>query len=258
MLPTQTVTRMNVELSSMNRETVPQDYSPSESAVNESHWTGDINGAPRMSLDKPSRSEALRWQDGRPSSAPVAGATGISQSRPLPRNSKARQNLHLPPFKSLGIVVPHPDFLLTPPYETDIKWNAASQDPAELPPTTPILHPTSVTSEGTTPETPHVHEFISETTTSTSTITQTPAQGAMTEEAGLDEDNVERSSWLEQTVDVACKPRPFRNRPTLTDNIQRRQLRAAMQPNTCSMCSVIHNRARSRTRPYLHRRSLLP
>lgn len=250
---------MNVELSSsMNRETVPQDYSHSESAVTEAHWTGDIDGAPRTSLDKPSISEALRWQDERPSSAPVAGATGISQSSPLPRHSKARQNLQLPPFKLLGIVVPHPKFLLTPPYETDIKWNASSQDPVELPPTTPILHPTSVTSEGPTPETPHVHEFISETTTSTSTPTQPLAQGAMTEEAGLDEDNVERSSWLEQTVDVACKPRPFRNRPTLTDHNQRRQLQATMQPNTCSMCSVIHNRARSRTRPYLHPPSLPP
>lgn len=177
---------MNVELSSVTRrETVPQDCSQSEPAVH---------------------NEALRWQD-RPSSAPVAGAVAISQSSSLPRNSKARQILQLPPFRSLGIVVPHSDFLLTPPYETDLNWNPSSQDPSHIPSTTPILRPTNVTSEGTTPETPHVHEFISEDTTNAPPPTQTPAQGAMTKTAGLDEENVERSSWLEQAVGITGKPR---------------------------------------------------
>lgn len=195
MLRRQNVTRMNVDL-----------YSQSESEVNQPHGKGEIiNRARGTCLDEPSRREASRWED-RPSSAPVAGAMTIAQSDSLARNSKARQNLQLPPFRSLGIVVPHADFLLTPPYETDIKWNASSHDPLEKRPTTPILRPTSVTSEGTTPETPQVHEFISESTSHTYTLTQTRAQNTMTEEASLDEDNVESSSWLEQAIETACKP----------------------------------------------------
>ncbi|MCJ1269430.1 hypothetical protein MMC22_009322 [Lobaria immixta] len=186
----------------MNRETVPPDYSQSESAVNQAHREGDVDDAPGTSMDKPSPSGALGWQD-RPSSAPVVGATGVSQFSSPPRDSKARQNLQLPPFRSLGIVVPHPDFLLTPPYETDIKWNASFQDPSEISSSTQILRPTSVTSEGTTPQTPHVHEFISKSTNNTPTPTQAPEQGTMSEEAGQDENNIERPSWLEQAVESA-------------------------------------------------------
>lgn len=240
----QMVTRMNVEPLSMNRDTVPPDYVQSESTVNQATWQRQIDG------------EALRWQD-RPSSAPVAGATGISLC-PLARDNKARQHLQLPPFKALGIVVPHPDFLLTPPYETDVKWNASSQGPSELPPTTPILRPTSDTSEGTTPETSHVHEFISERTINTPASTHTNTPGAMTEEIGRDEENNnDRSSWLEQAVDIAGKPRSVRHRPTPTDDMQRRQWQVTIQPRTCSMCSAIRNPARSRTRPY-RRRPFLP
>lgn len=194
----QTVTRMTVERLSVNCDTVPPEYVQSEPTVSHANWQRHIDG------------EVLRWQD-RPSSAPAAGATGISLC-PLARDNKARQNLQLPPFKALGIVLPHPDFLLTPPYETDVKWNASSQDPSELPPTTPILRPTSVTSAATTPETSHVHEFISERTLNTPTSTHTNTPGAMTEEVGQDEENNDRSSWLEQVVDIAGKPRPVRRR----------------------------------------------
>lgn len=211
------VTRMNVELLSMNRETVPPDYSQSESAVNQAHWEGDIDDAPGTCMDKPSPSGALGWQD-RPSSAPVAGATGVSRFSSVPGDSKARQNLQLPPFRSLGIVVPHPDFLLTPPYETDIKWNASFQDPSKIPPSTPIFRRTSVTSEGTTPDTPHVYEFISRGTTNSLTPTQGSEQGTMSEEAGQDENNIESPSWLEQAVEIACKPGPFITRQTLADH----------------------------------------
>lgn len=256
LLPRQNVARMNVERSPMNCETVPQDFPQSESAVCQAHWKGDLDGVPGTLMDESSSSEALRWQD-RPSSAPVGVAMGVSQLSSLPRNSKSRQNLQLPPFKSLGIVVPHPDFLLTPPYETDIKWNASTHDSSKIPPTTPILRPISVTSEGTTPETPYVHEFISESTTNTSTTMQAPAQGTITEGAGLEEDNVERSSWVEQAVEIACKREPFRIRRTLTNDIQHRRLRVMIQPPMCSMCSVTRNRARSPKSPS-PRRPFLP
>ena len=219
MLQRQNVTRMNVELSSINRDTVPQDYSQLKSALYQAPWKGDIDCARSTCADKTSPGEvSLRWHD-RPSSAPVAGATGISQSNLLSRNSKSLKNMQLPPIKSLVIVLPQSEFLLTPPYETDIKWNASCQDPSELPPTTPIFRPTGATSEGTTPETPQVHEFISESTTNTPNLAQAPIQGTMTEGAGLEEDKIENLSWFEQAVEIAGKPGPFRNQRTLTDHI---------------------------------------
>ena len=219
MLQRQNVTRMNVELSSINRDTVPQDYSQAKSALYQAPRKGDIDCAPSTCGDKTSPGGvSLRWHN-HPSSAPVAGATGISPSDLLSRNSKSRQYLQLPPFKSLGIVLPQSNCLLTPPYEIDVKWNASIQDPSELPPTAPIFCPTSATSEGTTPETLQVHEFMSESTANTSTPAQAPVQGTMTEGAGLEEDNTESVSWFEQAVEIAGKSGPFRIQGTLTDRI---------------------------------------
>lgn len=45
-----------------------------------------------------------------------------------PLKSKGRQQLRLPSFKALGIAVPHPDHLLTPPEEPDqFPWQPHSQ-----------------------------------------------------------------------------------------------------------------------------------
>lgn len=46
----------------------------------------------------------------------------------VPHRSKDRHDLRLPSFKALGIAVPHPDQLLTPPAEPDqIAWHPMSQ-----------------------------------------------------------------------------------------------------------------------------------
>ena len=54
----------------------------------------------------------------------VAGTINIES----PLKCKGRQQLRLPSFKALGIAVPHPDHLLTPPEEPDqLAWQPHSQ-----------------------------------------------------------------------------------------------------------------------------------
>ena len=54
----------------------------------------------------------------------VAGTINIES----PLKCKGRQQLRLPSFKALGIAVPHPDHLLTPPEEPDqFAWQPHSQ-----------------------------------------------------------------------------------------------------------------------------------
>ena len=54
--------------------------------------------------------------------------TVASANAEVPHKSKDRHELRLPSFKALGIAVPHPDQLLTPPAETDqIAWHPLSQ-----------------------------------------------------------------------------------------------------------------------------------
>ena len=55
-------------------------------------------------------------------------ASPTSKILELPNNTKARHGLQLPSFKSLGIAVPRPDHLLTPPEEPDLlAWHPLSQ-----------------------------------------------------------------------------------------------------------------------------------
>ncbi|KAG6986694.1 hypothetical protein G7Y79_00074g098910 [Physcia stellaris] len=58
------------------------------------------------------------------------GSTPViaSANAEVPHRSKDRHELRLPSFKALGIAVPHPDQLLTPPAESDqIAWHPMSQ-----------------------------------------------------------------------------------------------------------------------------------
>ena len=58
------------------------------------------------------------------------GSTPViaSANAEVPHRGKDRHELRLPSFKALGIAVPHPDQLLTPPAESDqIAWHPMSQ-----------------------------------------------------------------------------------------------------------------------------------
>lgn len=93
---------------------------------------------------------------------PTPTNTGGSPAVPSVRNVKIRQHLQLPPFRSLGIAAPHPDVLLTPPDEQALLfWDSSEQRSFYLPNSLPSRHPIGMTSEGTTPETPLLSEFIS-------------------------------------------------------------------------------------------------
>lgn len=136
-----------------------------------------------------------------------------------PRNMKTRQHLQLPPFKSLGIAAPHPDVLLTPPDECDsIRWSNSSQYSALFPSSSPCQHPRILASEGTTPETPLVSEFMSATTAEAPQSSQaTEFQASEPMDAQPDEgvqnisapdthgdNNDERSAWLKGAIRVTC------------------------------------------------------
>lgn len=146
--------------------------------------------------------ETLRWQN------PLSNIVGVKTagvhelaSVSNARYSKARSHLQLPPFRSLGIDKPHPDYLLTPPDEVDlIKFNQSPQNPSCMPTSTPQSFAATRSSEGTTPETPVVREFVSDSDTNT------PTQGAMAGTgSGLEDISSGRSTWLEQAVEIASK-----------------------------------------------------
>lgn len=163
-----------------------------------------------------------RMADGRRHSMTFNEVTAaMVSSAILPsRNMKARQNLQLPPFKSLGIAAPHPDVLLTPPDEHDnIRWTNPSQVSPHILTSSPYQHPMSMASEGTTPETPLVSEFVSaagaETPKSSQpTASQVSAPMATPTGEGIQDlsassteaDNSdERTTWLKGAVEVTCR-----------------------------------------------------
>ena len=78
------------------------------------------------------------------------------------RTAKSRHNLQLPPFRLLGIAVPHPDFLLTPPEdpESNIQWKDSPKSPTRISTTFPIQNPPRMLSEGLSPRTPTIHDFV--------------------------------------------------------------------------------------------------
>ena len=86
-----------------------------------------------MRIDKTAASEHRSRYEVRSMSMPVIkGTTGGSSAKAinteLPHKCKDRQDLRLPSFKALGIAVPHPDHLLTPPEEPDyVAWHPLSQ-----------------------------------------------------------------------------------------------------------------------------------
>lgn len=153
----------------------------------------------------------------------ISGPDGIVSIDPpvlsSSRNLKSRQHLQLPPFKSLGIAAPHPDVLLTPPDEHDsIRWSNSSQYSALFPASSPCQHPRNRASEGTTPETPLVSEFMSATTAeapqssratdfrSSELMNPQPDEGVQNLSAPNThgDNNDERSAWLKGAVRVTC------------------------------------------------------
>lgn len=150
----------------------------------------DVKGGTEKCMERPPSTDPSRWQEGITS---------------VPRTIRGRQHLQLPPFKSLGLVLPYTNFLLTPPDEAEIiRWNASCRDPLQIPTSTSIQRPTSVASEGTTPETPHVHEFIPGNVTISPTPQGTMAEGGSSHGNSSDSDN-SRSTWIEEAVKIASK-----------------------------------------------------
>ena len=154
------------------------------------------------------RDQTSRWQNPLSKLANIKAA-GVHELESVlnARNSKTRSHLQLPPFKSLGIDIPHPEYLLTPPDEVDlVKFNLSPRNPLCLPTGPSQPFGTARSSEGTTPDTPVVHEFVSESDTNTPTPTQGPVRGAMAGTgSGLDDISGGRSIWLEQAVKIASK-----------------------------------------------------
>lgn len=175
-------------------------------------------GIQRVHLKDPSRSDSLddstllardvklgteKCMERLPSTDPSRWQEGITSD---PCSVRGRQHLQLPPFKSLGLSSPYTSFLLTPPDETEIiKWNASCRDPLQIPTSTSIQRPTSVASEGTTPETPHVHEFIPGNVTFSTTPQGTMAEGGSSHGNSSSDSDNSRSTWIEEAVKVASK-----------------------------------------------------
>lgn len=207
MLSERDVIQTSLESSLKDLQSGPRDSPCSASQKNQTVLDEDWDCRAEFSMNKRrSLVKTVRWQDHLSNTASIAvEAAKVLEARPSPvsRNVKARQHLQLPTFKSLGIAVPHPDFLLTPPDEVDLMWSTSFHDPAMTTKNTPILRPTSVASEGTIPDTPHVHEFMSDS----SANTPLPSQAQTPGDAGTgsaDASN-ERSAWLEQAIEIASK-----------------------------------------------------
>ena len=188
------ITRMDiVSFSSKGIQRVHvKDRLPSESLDDWPALDRDVKLETEKCRERPPSTDPLRWQEGITS---------------VPRTIRVRQHLQLPPFRSLGLASPYTNFLLTPPDEAEIiKWNASCRDPLQIPTSTSVQRPTSVASEGTTPETPHVHEFIAGNVIISPTSQGTMAEGGSGNDNSSSGSDSSRSTWIEEAVKIASKP----------------------------------------------------
>lgn len=168
-----------------------RDSLPSDSLDDSTALDRDVKLGTEKFMERPASTDPSRWQEGITS---------------VPRIIRGRQHLQLPPFKSLGLASPYTSFLLTPPDETEIiRWNASCRDPLQIPTSTSVQHPTSVASEGTTPETPNVHEFIPGNVTISPTPQGTMAEGGSSNGNNNSDSDNSRSTWIEEAVKIASK-----------------------------------------------------
>ena len=158
-------------------------------------------------------------------SMPIIGKTDSVGSGSLlqKRAQAARENLRLPSFKSLGIALPHPDHLLTPPDEPDIglfhPFSLPQQAAAHIPRSAPVVTDFSLASVNqTTPpqdsDAPPQESSINEATTPTvepahSVDTMGQDISSITEPAlvrqsssSSEEDTPRGPLWLERAVDA--------------------------------------------------------
>ena len=187
------ITRMDiVSLSSTGIQRVHlKDPSPSTSLDHSTALDRDVKIETEKCMEQSPSANPSRWQEGITS---------------VPRTVRGRQHLQLPPFKYLGLASPYTNFLLTPPDEAEIiKWNASCRDPLQIPTSTAIQRPTSVACEGTTPETPHVHEFIPGNVTISPTPQGTMAEGDSGHNNSSSDSDNSRSTWIEEAVKIASK-----------------------------------------------------
>ena len=100
------------------------------------------------------RSKRSIWQTSS-LSRQVDRAKGTHRSLSVPSNAKARQQLRLPSFKSLGIVPLHSDALLTPPDEASlIHWTPSPLSISDPPTSQPPQELTGTVSQATMLEAP--------------------------------------------------------------------------------------------------------
>lgn len=169
-----------------------KDPLPSESLDDWAALDGDAKLETEKCMEPPSSTDPSRWQE---------------RITSVPRTIRVRQHLQLPPFRSLGLASPYTKFLLTPPDEAEItKWNASCRDPLQIPTSTSVQRLSSVASEGTTPETPHVHEFIPGNVINSPTPEGTMAEGGSGHDNSSSDSDNSRSAWIEEAVKIASKP----------------------------------------------------
>ena len=188
------ITRMDIFSfsSTGNQRVYVKDRLPSESLDDWAALHRDVKLETEKCTERPPSTDPSRWQEGITS---------------VPRTIRVRQHLQLPPFKSLGLASPYTNFLLTPPDEAEIiKWNASCQDPLHIPTSTSVQRPTSLASEGTTPEPSNIHEFMPDNVTNSPTPQSTMATGGSGHGNSSSDSDSSRSTWIEEAVKIASKP----------------------------------------------------
>ncbi len=158
----------------------------------------------------------------------------------LSERVRAARNLHLPSFASLGIAVPHPSALLTPPEDglcAGLPLSPSSLAP--LPPISPLGHPRSSSfPQSNAPRTPELFEMSVSSATfgSSSTIPQASAAQHQVQDSTLPrqlsmttipategvDTTVERVSWIAEAVDLVGELRFLsqNDKPTDHDSCQ--------------------------------------
>lgn len=130
---------------------------------------------------------------------------------------KARQDLHLPPFRSLLIAAPHPNLLLTPPDDTDpFYWKQSTRFATfQLSKTFPFPRTVSVSPrEDPSSQMPFAANPVSESDIESAAPQPSPSQSPPgliephTEDNTQPASNVQDfdryggSAWVQETVDV--------------------------------------------------------
>ena len=149
----------------------------------------------------------------------LVAARAVSNPKPGALTTKARQQLQLPSFKALGIAVPYPTSIITPPDEpTSIDWTSPTMGQSMSTPT-PKASASSKNQAGTMPERPDqlaaAHQISSDTPTqgpgpALATSTTQSANPVDSEPLNADSGSVAEIAsntrlWLEKAIQAICE-----------------------------------------------------